>query len=569
MWLADEKKFLRVLLVVVIAVFIILSVLYAARTVPWQRPDEFAHFSYIKFLQKFHRVPVYLTPYDFWEAHQPPLYYLLNLPVVVIFSSQSITAQMLAVRIFNLIFAVLNIWVLYKIFSLIFSRVTDDRLKKYYTAISTVLAAFWPMYVYISSGINNDNLANLLGSVIILFLLKLPEYFSTIKKLKTVKYLLCIALLLSASLLTKTGLYPLAAILFLATVYYFVRAWKKDSQRKLSVLLLYLLFFCLIVIILGAWFYIRNKIIVGDFFGWRYFNLMYAYQKGNIFYLPTFIIWLKKLISSTLGIFGYMEIYIKPMIAYRVFYGVIAVGFIGNIIFFIRNRNRKLMKVVLLYTLFLVVFISVFIYSTQAFQPQGRYLFPGLAAIIFFLVLGIFAHLKNEKLLLAITIFLLISAPLYLWINLGHIRAAEIKINSQQDVDKNNMLGRYWHAENARITKNNDAFTVTTNEKEFPRVLCFGDSRIEVHKNIKLEFTAKTSNVKTLKIIPAFMADNGFRPKYGTRINLTTDDQPHQYAVDITGDFLSKPDIVIGLEFTLVNYEHTVNTIEFTKINLY
>lgn len=162
----------------IILLFVIVGILYAVYTQSWLRPDEFGHFSYIKYLQKYNSIPVYISVFDFWEAHQPPLYYLLNLPVAVIFSAQSITAQVIALRIFNLIFAIVNIFVLYRIYIYLAQYVIKEEWRKYFVRICLVLSAFWPMYLYMSSGINNDNLANVLGSLVIYRLLTVAQIVS-------------------------------------------------------------------------------------------------------------------------------------------------------------------------------------------------------------------------------------------------------------------------------------------------------------------------------------------------------------------------------------------------------
>jgi len=66
----------------------------------------------------------------------------------------------------------------------------SETKQQLFALIGTIIAAFWPMYLYIASGVNNDNLANMLGTLTILLLLKLPNLFSETKKMNLSGYYL-------------------------------------------------------------------------------------------------------------------------------------------------------------------------------------------------------------------------------------------------------------------------------------------------------------------------------------------------------------------------------------------
>src|SRR3974377_348346 len=91
-----------VLLLLILAVYLVLGVLYAVYTPAWQAPDEPAHYNYVRYLVQNGRFPVLQMgdyPNDYleqiklekfppnlsiapirYESHQPPLYYLLAAP---------------------------------------------------------------------------------------------------------------------------------------------------------------------------------------------------------------------------------------------------------------------------------------------------------------------------------------------------------------------------------------------------------------------------------------------------------------------------------------------------------
>src|SRR5262245_56663143 len=58
----------------------VVRVAYAFVTPPFQAPDEYSHYSYVKFLHTFRQLPVQSNPAvqpEELEFHQPPLYYIL------------------------------------------------------------------------------------------------------------------------------------------------------------------------------------------------------------------------------------------------------------------------------------------------------------------------------------------------------------------------------------------------------------------------------------------------------------------------------------------------------------
>lgn len=75
-------------LAVLLALHFILSVLYSALVPPWEAHDEWAHYKYVEYVAQNWRLPppgVRLTSeYQYDEATQPPLYYVLAAPLVAL-----------------------------------------------------------------------------------------------------------------------------------------------------------------------------------------------------------------------------------------------------------------------------------------------------------------------------------------------------------------------------------------------------------------------------------------------------------------------------------------------------
>lgn len=59
---------------------------YAFVTPPFQAPDEYSHYSYVRFIHESHQLPVQpstTTRPEQLQFHQPPLYYTLDRKSVV------------------------------------------------------------------------------------------------------------------------------------------------------------------------------------------------------------------------------------------------------------------------------------------------------------------------------------------------------------------------------------------------------------------------------------------------------------------------------------------------------
>src|SRR5690242_17789566 len=102
----------RYVFVVFVLAFIV-RVAYAFVTPPFEAPDEYSHYSYVKFLHTFHQLPVQPNPAahpEELEMHQPPLYYILVAPLFS--STELIPARpLLLLRFMNILVSMLTILV--------------------------------------------------------------------------------------------------------------------------------------------------------------------------------------------------------------------------------------------------------------------------------------------------------------------------------------------------------------------------------------------------------------------------------------------------------------------------
>src|SRR5262249_29807332 len=104
----------RYILSVFVLAFVI-RVAYAFVTPPFQSPDEYSHYSYVKFVHTFRHLPVQPNPAtqpEELELHQPPLYYVLAAPMFR--STDLLDARpLLPLRFMNILLSMFTIGIAY------------------------------------------------------------------------------------------------------------------------------------------------------------------------------------------------------------------------------------------------------------------------------------------------------------------------------------------------------------------------------------------------------------------------------------------------------------------------
>ena len=175
-----SKKWLVML---VITAYLVIGILYAVKTPPWQVPDEPAHYNYIKYLAENYRLPVLQMgdyPHDYleeikdkkfppemsieplrYEFHQPPLYYILAAVVYKLFAG-----RLLPLRQLSVLLGCCLLWVAYHIAKEVFPG--DEAL----ALGTTAFVAFVPMHIAITAAVSNDTLAELILAGILWMLVR-------------------------------------------------------------------------------------------------------------------------------------------------------------------------------------------------------------------------------------------------------------------------------------------------------------------------------------------------------------------------------------------------------------
>ncbi|MFQ5575985.1 MAG: ArnT family glycosyltransferase [Anaerolineae bacterium] len=388
----------------IVAIYVLLGILYARFTPPWQAPDEPAHYNYVRYVAQNLALPelasgcynqAYLSqltaqkfpphlPVDSicYEHYQPPLYYLLAAPVYA-----ATGGSLFALRLLSVGLGGLALLMVFKTVRLFLPRTI-------FPAATTAFVAFVPMHLTMLAAVNNDSLAELL--FISLTYLLLGWLLARAQTGAPPPFIAGAAL--GLILLTKVTVYtalPLAAVtLFLA-------------DRRPRPLLKNALRVYLPALAMALPLYLRNALVYGglDILGLRRHDAVVVGQlrtaqklaeQGWPGYLSDMF---RTTFHSFWGQFGWMAV---PMdgwvyLALNVAQWLAAAGLA---LWLWRNppRSTALRQALAVMAAALALAGSVFVGLNLSFvQFQGRYFFTALMPLGLFFSLGLFEAARREN----------------------------------------------------------------------------------------------------------------------------------------------------------------------------
>ncbi|MFQ6016496.1 MAG: DUF2142 domain-containing protein [Anaerolineae bacterium] len=416
------EKFHGLLLALIIVTYLALGTLYALYTPKWQVPDEPAHYNYVKYLAETGTFPVLQMgdyPHDYleelkskkfpddmpidpirYESHQPPLYYLLTAAIYKATIFLPFDQQFLTLRLVSVAIGGTLLYITYGIAQEVFPA---DPLLPLATA---AFVATVPMHVAMTAAINNDALAELMLSAVLLLLLKLLRSDFTPRQYAG------LGLLIGLGLITKTTTYISIPLAILALVVHQVwlpptdrepRGGGRPSTSALARRLL--LVFGLALAIALPWF-MRNSLTYGgwDILGLERHSAVVIGQPRTLELFPNY--WeaarafFPILFRSFWAQFGWMGVLVDSRL-YLVLQLICAFVAAGIIIFLVKALSGRQpltpyqrWGLALLALSFLFTFSTTLWYSLELFQAQGRYLFPSIVSIALFFVVGLQEMLK-------------------------------------------------------------------------------------------------------------------------------------------------------------------------------
>ena len=398
-------------LVLILAVYLILGVLYAWYTPLWQAPDEPAHYNNVRYVVetgqmtflhpgdydqdyleviKSHRFPPEM-PIDGirYEGHQPPLYYWLVAPLLLITQGMGFEVQVFALRLFGVFLGAGVVGFIWASARHLFPR------KVTLAMLAAGFAAFLPMHLAMMAAINNDALAEL---IIAMGVYRLLVHFRHPQA--GVSAWLVTGLVVGLGLLTKFQAYillPMTASVWL---------WQVWQQRSMGLKMISSLWtglawlFPAFLLALPWW--LRNMSLYGtnDPLGLIWHDAVVVGQprtadwiaaNGLTSYLDRYLDFTFK---SFWGVFGWLGVFLDGRV--YVLFALLSI-LVGAGLLYQAWRVRRSdvvlepyqkLGIALLCLQVLIVLFTYLWYNLSFVQHQGRYLFPALTAISVGFALG-------------------------------------------------------------------------------------------------------------------------------------------------------------------------------------
>ena len=412
----------KVWLALIVAGYLLLATVYAVQVPAWQAPDEPAHYNYIHDLATTGQFPVLHTgDYDQasldqlkaagfppemsvagvrYEAHQPPLYYLLAGPVF------SVTGGALtALRLFSAVLGALLVVLVYAIAATIF----PGRL--HLALAAAAFTAFLPMHLAIAASVNNDALAEVLLAAILLLSIRYVKKLVVDAHQPGTGSVLVIGLLLGLALITKVSAYVAIPVVFAALLIAWYEARRQNrAVHSVSRFAFHLVLVFLPALLIALPWYVRNASVYGhmDILARRWHDTVVVgqlrtaellAQSGPGAVLERFVVWSH---DSFWGVFGWMGVWMDGRI-YTLMLAFTLAGLVGCVALAARKARQprknkpsithyasrfqawSLALLALSGLLTIGIYLS---YNLIFVQPQGRYLFPALPAIGLAVALG-------------------------------------------------------------------------------------------------------------------------------------------------------------------------------------
>ena len=427
-----SQPFPRGLICGLLAVYLALTGGYCALIPVGLAPDESAHLKYVQWLAEHRSFPVLHVGQEpaaarenaGYEAHQPPLYYLLAAPGYLAFRAWPDLAPHLPLLL-NLLISLVVIGATYG-----FVRQFLPAQPRTAVAAAGILA-FVPMHLALSASITNDILAE---AFFALTLWLLARHLRRAEKGEPDRGPAWVGVCCGLGILTKSLCLLLLPVAWAGLLLASQRDKGLDARaaaRKIAIV-------TLLAALLGGPWLMRNQVRYGDPLAGRAFMAAFTDRPTPRTMMENPSAPLSPLAYSLLvASWTYASFWgggwhrLPPRSDYIFFpnwiyvlLGVIALASLGGFCRWLVRRRREawqrqgLLVSALLTALVLAAFVR---FNLQFFQAQGRYLFPALPVGAFIFATGFRSLFSTERdsplaLLPALGLALLSALALPLWI---------------------------------------------------------------------------------------------------------------------------------------------------------
>jgi 4-amino-4-deoxy-L-arabinose transferase-like glycosyltransferase len=432
----SEARVARYSLLVVIAAFIALSLVYSLAIPLFEGPDEIWHYAFANHLASGGGLPVFDAnqPATFLRngAH-PPLYYALIATLIAPIDRSDFPAEYrfnlaspritqgatgtspnllihtaredfpfhntaLAGHLARLVSIALGTLTVIGVFFVARRLLRDERL----ALIATALVAFIPQFVYGTALVNNDALAAALATWLLYALLRLMDDGCR-------RWAVLSGVLLGVTLLSKIGMIAVLPVPALALLLMWWQSRKRGSHITHYALLGLAIY--VVAVLTAGWWYARNFILYGDPLMWREWQVLTG--TGRV--PPTPIDFLRDML-------GFFDLFWADfsLRVDRVLWPIFGTIVIATIIGLVRRAIKRQWPALdwpglLVALAWLGMSIATAVrYSFNIYDIHGRLLYPALSTIGVMLALGLSGWPKPKRvpgIALAIIMLIAVLAP--------------------------------------------------------------------------------------------------------------------------------------------------------------
>lgn len=433
----DHSRWGKLLPLSLVYLALLRGIIYASVIPPWQAPDEFRHFEYVRLVAEHRRLVAYadlspqleeeiiasLSEFDYWRfgystfpfdennpprrfadflapvvAHslyQPPLYYLLGASVILPLLRQDVVLQMYALRLASLLLGAVTVIVAFLMAREIFP---DDIFLKVGTP---AFVALLPMHAFITASVNGEVLAEFVVSLLLLFLVR-----GLIKGWQWLEISMALVLPIFAWYTKRTALVAFPMVLIAIPLSWASRRQKVERRWLLGIPGGLVAAITLLVIAAASLRPLLTRLspkAVG-YLAWPQDISAFILDRGHLGpeAVRLYGEFLRTLFESFWALFGWMNIRLGN--GWYLSIAIVCLLSLAGLVLFavrvIRGRNRlspSQVTALLLLLLGLVLQMAIVVGGQLSVRetlvpgslPQGRYLFPVIVPIATLFMLGL------------------------------------------------------------------------------------------------------------------------------------------------------------------------------------
>lgn len=402
-------------IVIVIALFIALGIVYSVTTPLFEAPDEPWHFAFVQHVATGRGLPAQAEPLTHLarqEGSQPPLYYLLaaaltfwidtsdfpdivwenphygyNVPGIVndnknlfihtareSFPYRGAVLALHLARGLSVLMGALAVLFTYLLALEIFS------CSKLLAASASAIIAFVPQFLFISGAVSNDSTIAAMSAGALWLMARL------LRAQPSWRAIVVLGIAVGFAALAKVSGLGLSVLVTFALGW---KAWRdRNEPNALRRTLLQFLLFTFVFSLVAGWWYIRNLVLYGELTGTARMSEIFHVRAAPM-PLDQLLVQLREVWETFWIGFGWGNIRAQPIV-YTVIEIFVVLSGIGWVIKIRRSRCAMRHSQFALLVGWLGMMFAALVFWMQTTQaPHGRLLFPALPALAVLLVGGL------------------------------------------------------------------------------------------------------------------------------------------------------------------------------------